>query len=73
MKSHLKVEMTVATLRAMTAEQLKSLQDNVLADGQWETFQPATEVLHIDGGEYLGVYLDHGFFLGIEKDGHAHS
>jgi hypothetical protein len=64
MKSHLKVEMTVATLRAMSPEQLKALQENILAEGRWETFDPATEVLHVSG---------HGDYIGIEKDGHTHS
>jgi hypothetical protein len=71
MQPHIKLDMTIGVLRAMTPEQLKSLQDNVLADGRWETYKDPT--LHISGGDYLGVFLDHGFFLGIEKDGYTHS
>lgn len=73
MKSHLKVEMTVETMRSMSPEQFKALQENILAQGRWEAFDPATEVLHVSGhGDYIGVYLGE-LFIGIEKDGHTHS
>jgi hypothetical protein len=70
MQSHVKVEMTVGTLRSMTTEQFHALQDNILAEGKWETVVETP--LHIDGGDYLGVYLP-GIFIGIEKDGYTHS
>lgn len=74
MKSHIKVEMSVEVMRNMSVKQFQALQDNIIGEGRWETFDPATEVLHVSGhGDYIGVTLDHGFFVGIEKDGYTHS
>jgi hypothetical protein len=68
MKGDLKIDVNVATLRSMNAEQFEALKANVLADGKWETEQS----LRLHGGEYLGVYLD-SIFIGIERDGYTHS
>jgi hypothetical protein len=75
MKPHIKVEVTVGTLRSLTAEQFAALQERVLAEGQWET---ASGLYVSCGGDYAGVEpLDevHArmIFLGIERDGYVHS
>jgi hypothetical protein len=75
MRTHLKVETTVGTLRAMTPEQLKALQENVLGDGRWEHVTAElleNGVLRVDGFDYLGVHLP-SMFVGIERDGYTHS
>jgi hypothetical protein len=77
MKDHTMIEMrpTVQGLREMTPEQLKALQENVLADGCWET------------ASGLGLWFEWGtlmvspkdiegkpmLLIGIEKDGYTHS
>lgn len=69
MKPYVDVQISAGTLANMTDEQLHSLRDNVLREGVWENFDGP---LRIDGGDYLGVFLP-GLFIGIEKDGYAHS
>ena len=61
---------SAGVLAAMTAEQFSALQQNILAEGLWET---VTEAVHISGTDYLGVHMPDGLFIGIEKDGHTHS
>ena len=68
MKPHIQVEITAGTLANMTPEQFKSLQDNVLKEGVWDS----VDSVRISGGTYLGIEIG-GMFLGIEKDGYCHS
>jgi hypothetical protein len=76
MRTHLKVEMTVGTLRAMTHEQLDALQANIVGDGQWEHVDESLlaggRLLISGDGAYLGIHLP-SMFVGIEKDGYTHS
>jgi hypothetical protein len=56
-------------MKQMTPEQFKSLQDNVLANGRWDS------VDNVDirwAGDHLGVQVG-GMYIGIEPDGYAHS
>ena len=69
MKPHIQVEITAGTLANMTPEQFKSLQDNVLREGVWDSVDSP---VRISGGSYLGVEIG-GMFLGIETDGYCHS
>lgn len=74
MKPHIKLDMTVGTFLNMTVEQVRALQNNVLAEGCWENTPEDFLSLRVDGtGEYVGVWLPNDFFIGIEKDGYTHS
>jgi hypothetical protein len=54
----------------MTVAQFAALQ-KLTAHPLWENSQ---QDLHVSGTDYLGMTMDEsGFFIGIEKDGYAHS
>lgn len=69
MRPDVKIEVTAGTLAAMTPKQFEALQENVLAEGQWENVEGT---LRLSGGDYLGVHLP-AMFVGIEPDGYTHS
>lgn len=70
-----KVTITALALREMTPEQLKALQENVLAEGRWETAHSVRVIL--DFGTLMVTPLDKDgismIHLGIEPDGYTHS
>ena len=68
MREDVNIVIKAGALSKMTVEQFESLR-KITDKGNWETVE--TDV-HVSGTEYLGVYLP-GFFIGIEKDGYAHS
>lgn len=74
MRPHIQAEISAGTLAAMTAKQFKSLQDNVLNEGSWET---ADGLKVVGSDDHVGVLpmKDGGslIYIGIEKDGYTHS
>lgn len=75
MRSEVNIIIPAGALREMTPAQLESLQRSVLSEGQWEQVR---DPVYISGTDYLGVQIptpgyERPFFLGIEKDGYAHS
>jgi hypothetical protein len=68
MRDNVQFKIAAGCLREMTTEQFKSLRE-ITARGNWET---VTEDVIVNGTDYVGVHLP-DIFIGIEKDGHAHS
>lgn len=68
MQKGVRIVVTAGALADMTDEQFHSLR-KLAQPGQWDT---QSEDVFVSGTDYLGVHLT-GFFIGIEKDGYAHS
>lgn len=75
MDNNVQLTIYAATLKHMNVDQFKALQENVLADGRWETAKGCV----ISGTtDYISVEPLDGeaksmIYLGIEKDGYTHS
>lgn len=69
MKPGTPIDTTAGTLAALTPEQFKALQENILAEGNWDHLSGPIRVV---GSDPLSITLG-GLMVGIEPDGYTHS
>ena len=76
MKNATSVTISAGALKKMTPQQFTALQENILADGMWETAYGCRITIGMSQEICVEPIDGHGkamIFIGIERDGYTHS